>query len=44
MSASNTTTDHEAIRRWVEQRKGKPARVNKTAAGELSHFNKLVKR
>jgi hypothetical protein len=27
MSQSKTTTDHEEIKRWVEQRNGKPAAV-----------------
>lgn len=30
MSSSNTTTDHDAIRRWVEERGGRPARVKGT--------------
>jgi len=29
-SSSNRTTDHEAIRRWAEERKGKPATVRAT--------------
>ncbi|WP_343688281.1 hypothetical protein [Chitinophaga sp.] len=29
-SLSNTTTDHETIRKWVEERKGKPAQVEGT--------------
>jgi hypothetical protein len=33
MSSSKTTTDHKAIRRWVEERKGKPARVKDTERG-----------
>jgi hypothetical protein len=40
MSTSNTTTDHEVIRKWVEKRGGKPAIVegtenNDTGAGLL---------
>jgi hypothetical protein len=31
---SNTTTDHEEIKQWVEQRKGAPARVKGTGDGE----------
>ncbi len=27
MSQSHTTTDHDEIRRWAEQRNGRPARV-----------------
>jgi hypothetical protein len=30
MSESITTTDHEEIRRWVEKRGGRPARVRET--------------
>jgi hypothetical protein len=29
-----TTTDHETIRRWVEERGGRPARVKGTAKGD----------
>lgn len=28
--SSNTTTDHETIRRWAEDRQGKPAKVKGT--------------
>lgn len=28
MSTAKTTTDHDAIRKWVEERDGQPARVN----------------
>jgi len=31
MSEAKTTTDHEQIRRWVEERGGHPARVKGTA-------------
>jgi hypothetical protein len=31
MSSAKTTTDHAAIRRWVEKHGGKPARVADTA-------------
>jgi hypothetical protein len=31
---SKVTTDHEEIRRWVEARGGKPARVRDTGAGD----------
>ena len=31
MSAATKTTDHEEIRRWVEERGGHPARVRSTA-------------
>jgi hypothetical protein len=30
MSDSQTTTDHKTIRRWVEERKGRPATVKAT--------------
>lgn len=30
MSDSHTTTDHKAIRRWVEEREGRPATVKAT--------------
>lgn len=30
MSSSKATTDHEFIRKWAEDRKGKPARVKNT--------------
>lgn len=32
--ASKVTTDHEAIRAWIEQRGGTPARVKSTGSGE----------
>jgi hypothetical protein len=35
-SKRNITTDHDFIRRWAEERKGKPSRV--------SRFNKLISR
>jgi hypothetical protein len=28
MSTAKTTTDHDAIRKWVEERDGQPARVD----------------
>jgi hypothetical protein len=33
-ATTNTTTDHEEIRRWVEEHGGKPARVRGTGNGE----------
>ena len=33
MAGSSTTTDHDEIRRWVEARGGRPARVRKTGSG-----------
>lgn len=34
MARSNTTTDHDTIRKWVEERGGKPAEVASTAKGD----------
>lgn len=34
MSKAKTLTDHDAIRRWAEERGGRPARVRDTAGGE----------
>jgi hypothetical protein len=34
MSDAEKTTDHEAIRQWVEERNGTPASVPGTAKGE----------
>jgi len=31
---SNTTTDHDTIRGWVEERDGRPARVEGTGEGD----------
>ena len=31
---SKTTTDHDEIRRWVEERGGSPARVKDTGGGD----------
>jgi hypothetical protein len=33
-SHSSTTTNHDEIRRWVEQHGGKPARVRGTGSGD----------
>ena len=33
-SESNTTTDHDEIRRWVEEHDGKPATVRGTGNGD----------
>lgn len=33
-SSSKTTTDHETIRKWAEEREGKPSRVASTADDE----------
>jgi hypothetical protein len=33
-SESQTTTDHDTIRRWVEERDGKPASVRGTGDGD----------
>ena len=34
MSDSRTTTDHETIRRWAEERNGHPTAVRKTGSGD----------
>jgi hypothetical protein len=34
MASSNTTTDHDEIRRWVESHGGKPAAVTETGSGD----------
>jgi hypothetical protein len=31
-SSSNTTTDHNTIKKWVEERDGKPAKVKDTGS------------
>jgi hypothetical protein len=36
MEKPRTTTDHQQIKRWVEQRGGHPARVKGTAVGNSS--------
>jgi hypothetical protein len=36
MSEANVTTDHRKIKHWVEQRGGRPARVEGTAANGSS--------
>ena len=33
-SETKTTTDHDEIRRWVEEHGGRPARVRGTGSGE----------
>lgn len=35
MSETNTTTDHNIIRRWVEERDGVPARVEGDGKGGI---------
>lgn len=32
--SGHTTTDHDFIRRWVEERGGRPARVKRTGGGD----------
>ena len=32
--SAHTTTDHDVIRRWVEERGGTPSRVKRTGSGE----------
>ena len=34
MATAKPTTDHDAIRKWVEARKGRPARVKATGRGK----------
>jgi hypothetical protein len=34
MSSAKPITDHEEIRKWVEERGGKPARVRRTGKGD----------
>ena len=34
MAGSKTTTDHEEIRRWVEERGGRPAHVSGTGSDD----------
>ena len=34
MATAKPTTDHETIRKWVEARKGRPARVKATGKGK----------
>ncbi len=34
MSHASTTTDHAVIRRWAEERGGRPSRVKDTARGD----------
>jgi hypothetical protein len=34
MAEAKTTTDHDEIRRWVESRGGRPARVKGTGRGD----------
>ena len=44
---SKTTTSHDEIRRWVEERGGRPARAflyHEQAKGEETRFSKLVSR
>lgn len=33
-SSSQTTTDHDEIRRWIEERDGRPATVKGTGRGD----------
>jgi len=33
MSTSDTTTDHDTIRKWAEERGGRPAKVKGTESG-----------
>lgn len=40
-SATTTTTDHDAIRRWVEEHDGTPGTVKGTASGGEASFATL---
>ena len=42
MSETLKTTDHETIRKWVEERGGKPAAVTDTVAGKEAAIVKLM--
>lgn len=46
MTESKTTTDHDEIRRWAEERGGELAFLyeDQTKDGEVSRFFKLVNR
>jgi hypothetical protein len=35
VSSSNTTTDHDEIRKWAEKRKGNPAKVKTKGEGGI---------
>lgn len=35
MSSANQTTDHEEIRRWIEEREGTPSRVKDSREGGI---------
>lgn len=35
MSSATTTTDHDAIRRWIEDRDGRPAKVATDGKGGI---------
>lgn len=35
MSSARQTTDHDAIRRWIEERKGTPSRVRDSGSGGI---------
>jgi hypothetical protein len=35
MSSANQTTDHEEIRRWIEEREGTPSRVKDSGEGGI---------
>src|SRR5690606_30532828 len=45
MSGATSTTDHESIRQWAEERGGRPARAKATEnGGGTSRFNNFVER
>jgi hypothetical protein len=35
MSSANQTTDHDTIRKWIEERQGKPSRVRDSGEGGI---------
>lgn len=35
MSSAQTTTDHETIRRWAEERGGRPAKIDTSGPGGI---------
>lgn len=39
MSSAQTTIDHDIIRRWAEQRGGKPSRVKDSSRGGILRFD-----
>ena len=44
MSEATTTTDHDEIRRWVEERGGKPSRVKRTGGSDDPGILRILRR